>query len=53
MSTSNLPTSRRIEMAHAKRARRRTGVLRVKIIGGVFAVAFAVGLIGGILTPGA
>lgn len=53
MTSTNIPTSRQIELAHAQRARRRRGITRAKILAGVFAAAFLIGLIGGVLAPGA
>lgn len=48
-----LPTSRQIELAQAQRARRRRGMARAKLLGGLFAAAFLVGVVSGVLAPGA
>lgn len=53
MNHHEVPTSVRIRVAQQQRIRHRRGVLRAKIIGGVFGGALLFGFIGGCGAPGA
>ena len=53
MSYGEVPTSTQIAVAQSQRQRQRRGILRAKVIAGVFGAAFVLGLLGGCLAPGA